>query len=280
MAQSQSSLAGNRTLNGSNHPGGAAYADAATREDKSFMLSGTEMATNIMKVKITSLVTANDCVNPIPALTMLLTTALMLDPNSRIMSNDPTCSLIDKVADIAKTSNIDKYDIDLQTNTIKKQFVYFVTLETTISFQNLKLAKKMYAWLKNKIFIMQHMMKTNFATPISYLLGMHPTLSRRNTMKLLLDGYIPNDIEYNLIMMSTFYITKKGKKVNTHVVEVHVDSKEAKRAKELLSECWQQKAFVKELKECSIGMLINFIPNIQKGVMEVSTFCETLHRQT
>jgi hypothetical protein len=107
------------------------------------MLSGTEMATNIMKVKIASLFTADDRVNPIPALTMLLTTALMLDPNSRIKSNDPTCSPIDKVADIAKTTNIDKYAVDLQTDAIKKQFVYFVTLETTISFQNLKLAKKM-----------------------------------------------------------------------------------------------------------------------------------------
>jgi hypothetical protein len=139
----------------------------------------------------------------------------------------------------------------------------------------------MYAWLKeNKIFITQHTMKTNHTTPIGYLLGMHPTLSSCDAMKLLLDGYIPNDIEYNLIMMSTFYITEKGKKVNTHVVEVHVDSKEAKRAKELLSECWHQETFVKELEECSVGMLIDFIPNIQKGVMEVSTFRETLRRQT
>jgi hypothetical protein len=212
---------------------------------------------------------------------MLLTTALMLDPNSCIKSNDTTCSPIDKVADIAKTSNIDKYAVDLQTNAIKKQFIYFVTLETTISFQNLKLAKKMYAWLKeNKIFITQHMMKMNHTTPISYLLGMHPTLSSHNAMKLLLDGYIPNDIEYNLITMSMFYITEKGMKVNTHVVEVHVDSKEAKHAKELLSKCWHQETFVKELKEHSVGMLIDFIPNIQKGVMEVSTFCKTLHRQT
>jgi hypothetical protein len=127
---------------------------------------------------------------------------------------------------------------------------------------------------------MQHTMKTNHNTPISYLLGMHPTLSSNNAMKLLLDGYIRNDIEYNLIMMSMFYITEKGKKVNTHVVEVHVDSKEAKHTKELLSKCWHQETFVKELKEHSVGMLIDFIPNIQKGVMEVSTFHETLCRQS
>jgi hypothetical protein len=137
MAQSQSSLAGDRTLNGSNHPGSTAYADAASHKDESFKLSGTEMATNLMKVKIASPFTADEHVNLIPALTMLLTTALMLDPNSCIKSNDPTCSPIDKAADIAKTTNIDKYAINLQTNAITKQFIYFVTLETTISFQTL-----------------------------------------------------------------------------------------------------------------------------------------------
>jgi hypothetical protein len=273
MAQSQSSLAGNHTLNGSNHPGGTAYADAATRKDKSFMLSGTEMATNVMKVKIAFPFNANDCVNQIPALIMLLTTALMMDPNnSCIKSSNPMYSPIDKV---------NKYAVDLQTNTIKKQFVYFVTLKVSMSIQKLKLAKKMYTWLKeNKIFIMQHTMKTNFTTLIGYLLGIHPTLSSCNAMKLLFDGYIPNDIEYNLITMSMFYITKKGKKVNTHVVEVHAESKEAKRTKELLSECWHQETFTKELEECSVGMSIDFIPNIQKGIMEVSTFCKTLHHQT
>jgi hypothetical protein len=80
--------------------------------------------------------------------------------------------------------------------------------------------------------------------------------------------------------MSTFYITQKGKKVNTHVVEVHVDSKEAKFAKEIFSDCWLKEAFVKELEEPSIGMMINFILNIQKGVMDVLTFRETLHHQT
>jgi hypothetical protein len=123
-------------------------------------------------------------------------------------------------------------------------------------------------------------MQMNHTTPIGYLLGMHPTLSSHNVMKRLLDGYIPTDIKYNLITTSMFYITQKGKKVNTHIVEVHVDSKEAKHAKEIFSDCWLKEAFVKELEECSVGMMINFIPNIQKGVMDVPTFRETLLRQT
>ncbi len=277
MAQTQLSLRGRSTPNAGNQPHSAAYASAATHKGESFMLSGTEIAANIMKVKVSLPFTANDHVNPIPALTMLLETALVMDPNSHIKSNDPSCSLIDKVTDITKMTNVNKYAVNLQTNAIKKQFVYYVTLETTISFQNLKLSKTRYAWLKdNKIYITQHMMQTNHTTPIGYLLGMHPTLSSRNAMKLLLDGYIPTDIEYNLIMTSTFYITQKGKKVNTHIVEVHVDSKEQKCTKEIFSDCWLKEAFVKELEEYSIGMMINFILNIQKGVMDVPTFRETL----
>jgi hypothetical protein len=128
MAQTQSSLRGGSTPNAGNQPRGAAYASAATREGESFMLSGTEMAANIIEVKVSSPFTADDCVNPIPALTMLLETALVMDPNSHIKSNDPLCSPINKVTDIAKMTNVDKYAVDLQTNTIKKQFVYYVTL--------------------------------------------------------------------------------------------------------------------------------------------------------
>jgi hypothetical protein len=204
----QSSLRGGSTPNAGNQPCGAAYASAATREGESFMLSGTEMATNVMKVKVSSPFTANDRINPIPALTMLLERALVMDFNSRIKSNNLSCSPIDKVADITKMTNVDKYAVNLQTNAIKKQFVFYATLETTISFQNLKLSKKMYAWLKdNKIYITQHTMQTNHTAPIGYLLGIHPALSSHDAMKLLLDGYIPTNIEYNLIMMSTFYIT-------------------------------------------------------------------------
>jgi hypothetical protein len=81
MAQTQSSLRGRSTPNAGNQPCGTAYASAATREGESLML---------------------------------LETALVMDPNSRIKSNDPLCSLIDKVADIAKMTNVDKYTVDLQ----------------------------------------------------------------------------------------------------------------------------------------------------------------------
>jgi hypothetical protein len=54
------SLGGRSTPNEGNKPHGTAYARAATREGESFKLSGTEMAMNIMKVKVSSLFTTND----------------------------------------------------------------------------------------------------------------------------------------------------------------------------------------------------------------------------
>ncbi len=56
----QLSLGGRSTPNEGNKPHGTAYARAATREGESFKLSGTEMAMNIMKVKVSSLFTTND----------------------------------------------------------------------------------------------------------------------------------------------------------------------------------------------------------------------------
>jgi hypothetical protein len=213
MAQSQSSLAGDSNLKGGHLSHGTAYASAATRDGERFKLSGSELTTNVLNVKVSTPFTADDQVNPIEALTMILKAALMMDPNAHIMSNDPTCSPINKISDIAKISNIDKYAIDLQTNTIKKQFVYFITLETTVSFHNLKFNKELYAWLKeNKHFLVQNMMKTNYTTVIGYFMGMHPTLSSGDAMKGTLDGYIPSDIDYNLITVSMFYIDQKGKK--------------------------------------------------------------------
>jgi hypothetical protein len=266
---------------GSNPPGGASYARASTHAGDSFMLSGAKMATNDLKLKVSVPFTADDKVNPIPAVSMLLKTAQLFDPKARIKSMDPTCSPIENISDIAKLGqNIEKYVMDLQTNVIKKQFAYFIVLETNTSFHNLKFNKEMFAWLREKNhWITPHTMTTNFTSPIGFILGMHPTLSSRDAMKELLDGVLP-DIEFNLITTSQFYITPQGTKVNTNVVELHVAADEASRACENLSKAWLDTQFVEELDNCSVGMPMEFIPMIKKGVMEVSTFRECLRRQT
>jgi hypothetical protein len=121
MAPTFSSLGDVCGLKGSKPPGGASYARASTHAGKSFMLSGAKMATNDFKMKVCVLFTADDKVNPIPAVSMILKTAQLFDPKAHIKSINPVCSPIENVSDVAKIgNNIEKYIMDLQTNVIKK----------------------------------------------------------------------------------------------------------------------------------------------------------------
>jgi hypothetical protein len=138
----------------------------------------------------------------------------------------------------------------------------------------------MFAWLREKNhWITPHTMTMNFTSPIGFILGMHPTLSSHDVMKELIDGVLP-DIEFNLIMTSQIFITPQGKNVNTNVVKLNVVADEASRARELLSQAWLDTQIVEELNNRSVGMPIEFVPMIKKGIMEVSTFCECLRHQT
>jgi hypothetical protein len=47
----------------------------------------------------------------------------------------------------------------------------------------------------------------------------------------------------------------------------------------LLSIAWQHTPFLEELATRSVGMPIEFIPNIKRGVMKIDTFRETLRLQ-
>jgi hypothetical protein len=64
-------------------PGGASYARAGTHAGESFMLSGAKMVTNDLKMKVSVPFTADDKVNPIPAVSMILKTAQLFDPKAR-----------------------------------------------------------------------------------------------------------------------------------------------------------------------------------------------------
>jgi hypothetical protein len=106
-------------------------------------------------------------------------------------------------------------------------------------------------------------------------MGMHPTLSSHDALSELLNQYFEmEDIEFNLITTGQFYITKDKKKVNTKVVELHVDANDAERTREFLSRLWFDQTFLKEIENHSVGLSIEFIPSIQHGVIDVPTFCE------
>jgi hypothetical protein len=149
MAPTQSSLGGGSDLNRSNQPNGAPYGGAATSSEESFTLTGSEMTKNVCKMKVSLPFTTNDKVNPIPFMTMLLTTAKLLDPKSSLKSNDPMCSPIKIINDITKITNFDKYVIDLHTIVIKKQFVFFILLRSNSNFHDIKFNTTMFTWLKD-----------------------------------------------------------------------------------------------------------------------------------
>jgi hypothetical protein len=188
-------------------------------------------------------------------------------------------SSIENIDDVAKITNIEKYVSDLQTNVQKHQFVYFVTLETTVSFSDLKYNKVMFSWLReNQHYISPHSMNTNYVTPIGWFSGLHPTLSSRDNMKVLLAEPL-DGIKYALVTASTFFIDKDGKKVNTNVVEIHVASESADRAREHLSIAWENETFLSKRESRTNEQPIMFIPSIQRGVMSVETYCEALSQQ-
>ena len=279
MAPSPSSLRGDSSLKGGHQPSGAAYAGATTHPGESFKLSGSKMVTNAIKMKVSVPFTADDKVNPIPALTMILKASKYLDAHSRIKSNDPMFADIENVNDVAKITDIDKFVSDLQTNVHKKQFVWFFTLDTTVSFSDLKYNKQLFSWLReHQHFLSTHSMKTNYVSPIGFLSGLHPTLSSRDAMKVLLDGPL-QDLEFSLVTTSQFFITQKEKKVNTTVVEIHVAADEAEHAREQLSIAWEDADFLAELEARAVGMPIMFIPMIKRGIMNVATFREALRQQ-
>jgi hypothetical protein len=253
MAPAFLSPGGVVSTQGANQGSGAAFASGATHPGKNFMLSGSNLVMNEQKLKVAILFTADDKVNPTPALSMLLKTCKYLDTNTRLKSNDPLFSSIENVDDLTKITNIEKYVSDLQTNVQKRQFVYFVTLETTVSFLELKYNKAMFSWLReNQHYIWPHSMNTNYVTPIGWFSGLHPTLSSRDNMKVLLAKPL-DSIEYTLVTASTFFIDKDGKKVNTNVVEIHVASESADRARE----------------HCRLpGKMRPFLPNLKAAPMD------------
>jgi hypothetical protein len=91
------------------------------------------------KMQVALLFTADDQVNPIPFMTMLLKTAKLLDNMFNLKFNDPLCYPIENIDDITKITNIDKYVIDLHTIVIKKQFAFFILLEFNSSLHSIKL---------------------------------------------------------------------------------------------------------------------------------------------
>jgi hypothetical protein len=99
--------------------------------------SGSEMVKNVSKIKVALPFTTDD-----------QKTAKLLDNTSNLKSNNPWCSPIKNLDDFTKITNTDKYVMELHTIIIKKQFVFFILLESNCSFHKIKFNMKMFEWLK------------------------------------------------------------------------------------------------------------------------------------
>lgn len=97
MVPTHLSLSSERNLNGGNQLSSASSGSTATHDKESFMLSGSKTVKNVMKLKAALPFTADDRVNPIPLMEMLLKTTKLFDPTSCFMSNNPLCTPIKKL---------------------------------------------------------------------------------------------------------------------------------------------------------------------------------------
>ena len=273
------SLGGDDGSSGGNPPHGTTSGGSAFHPGGHPEAHGFEMVKNQMKLCLAMPFTSNDKVNPIPMLGKLLEMALLYDPSSCLKSSKSLVSPIMSVNEILKDEKVFDYAFDLQCLAAKKQFVFFALLETNVSFNTLKFNTVLFNWLlKNRYFVGLNTLETNHTTPLGFIYGVHPTLSSCNNMKELLDLYM-NDIEYNLLQNNSFYINEKGNCVNTHCIDLQVDSAMANLARDHIASTWMDPNFIHELSNHLIHTSIEFIPYVKKGIMTPEVFHAAMKQQ-
>ena len=262
-----------------NQPHGTNPGGSNLHSGKGFKLSGSILVKNKLKLHLAMPFTADNKVNPVLLLSKLLETAKMFDPSSCLKSANPSLSPIMMVSKIPKDEKIFEYAFDLQTLATKQQFVFFATLETSASFNDLKYNSAFFSWLqKHRFWVGINTMKTNHITQLNFLFGLHLTLSSHNNMKESLDPYMDN-IKYNLIPASTFYINEKGERVKTQVTKLQVDSVKVNKACDSIASAWLDPTFLRVLSTCLVSKSIKFISYPKKGLMSVEVFCSAVRQQ-
>ena len=97
MAVSFLSLRGNGGPPLGNPPHGAASNGNNLHSGKGFKLSGSKMVKNEMKLRVAAPFTSDNKVNPIPMLSKVLETALLLDPTSCLKALKPSMTLLQQL---------------------------------------------------------------------------------------------------------------------------------------------------------------------------------------
>ena len=222
--------------------------------------------------------TNDDAINFAPILKTILTIILEDDPTARIKSVDPTMVDITKPSEVPKNDKIKNFVTDVQSDAEKKQFKAFFTIVTVLPFNRIKFNnhKIMKYLMENRFWFHQHSMTSRHVKSIGFIAGMHATYANRDEMKTLLDPYFPG-IEYTLVPVTQFYI-KDDEKYNVKVVELHVDAKFIDQARDNTAVAFMDPAFIQAATQGDTEALMDFIPNIKRGVMSVELYRATLEK--
>jgi hypothetical protein len=116
-------------------------------------------------------------------------------------------------------------------------------------------------------------------TNIGFIHGIHPTFTNRDMLKSKLAPYMET-VEVQLIVESDFYY-KNNVRFDTLVVKVQVDLDETNYARDLIAKAFFNENFLKDINNNNPKCALDFIPMIQKQVMDRDTYRAALdsHRK-
>jgi hypothetical protein len=245
------------------------------------ILIDPQIKSHTQVVKICVPMSGHGLLNPIPYVTSFVTHLLAADPQAQLLLDDPTVASITKPSEIPKDAKINHFISAQQTHGTRKQYAFFLKYGSTKSLSQVKHNNpKMMFWLKQKrIWVVPHSHSSIHMTNIGFFHGMHPTFTNCDMLKSKLAPYMET-IEVQLIVESDFYY-KNNVRFDTLVVKVQVNSDEANYARKLIAKAFFDENFLKDISNNYPKCALDFIPMIQKQVMDRDTYRAALdsHRK-
>jgi len=223
---------------------------------------------NEYKLKIGVPMTTDNAFNPSPILTKLLENILKVAPQCPHYPPKGNDTPIMKPNEIPSSSKLNSFACDLQSNAWFKQFNFFIVLGTKSSFSTIK-GNNIHTmkWLKdNKIWLTLHSLESNHTRSLRFIFAIHPKYAYGDYVKESLKKHFKN-IEFALIPTNQFFIND-NKCTNVSVIEVHVDAIHADDARISMVDAMDDPDLAAQ----------DFIPNIQKNIMSVETYCNALEQ--
>lgn len=216
--------------------------------------------------------TSSGMFNPLPIVQGFFTHLKKADPTASLISEDPSITPIQETRDIPKDNKITNFASAPQTDSVRKQYAFFLVFKSTKSLGEIKFDNPpMMLWLqRNKLWLKNHSHTSNYTTTLGFIHGLHPTYGHRESFKEALKPYM-EDIEIQLMVESDFYY-KGNIREETQVVKIQVDSKDADAARDKLSDAFYDPVFLEKMSKGDPDSKLDFIPFIQKGIIDRDTY--------